>query len=139
MLRRLLFALVAATLALAAACSDDGAGTSGTAGDTSGVDQPAGGDTGTTDTTLPGSARSPDSCEQIAERPLTNDPVDAAEHYATLRRMLPRDLQDDAAIMEQAYRELADRGDAASALDEGGRTRTAILDLVEYQRAICFG
>ena len=143
MIRRPLLALVATLLLLTAACSDDGAGTSGTAGDTSGVDQAADGatgDTGTTDTTIAGGGGTPsDFCEQIAERPLTNDPADAAEHYERLQGVLPPHLRDEATRLEQAYRDLADAGDTASALDEGGRTRTAILDLVEYQKAVCFG
>jgi hypothetical protein len=141
MLRRPLLALVAATLVFTA-CSDDGASTSGSAGDTTGVEPADGaaGDTGTTGTALAGGGGTPsDFCEQIAERPLTNDPADAAEHYARLQDVLPPHLRDEAAVLERAYRDLADQGASASAIDEEGRVRTAVTDLVGYQKAVCFG
>jgi hypothetical protein len=137
--RRLLPALLAAALVLAAACSDDGGSTSGTAGDTTGVEQ-ADGDTATSDTAVEGGGgKSSDFCEQIAERPLTNDPGDAAEHYARLQGVLPEHLRDAAALLERTYRDLADEGATASAIDEEGGTKTAVHDLVAYQKAVCFG
>ena len=146
MLRRPLLALVAATLLCTAACSAEGSDTSGTSGDTSGAAQPADaatgdtGEPGTADTAVGGGGSNPsDVCERIAERPMTDDPVDAAEHLAGLQDVLPQHLRGDAALLEQAYRELADDRASASALDENDATRAAAGDLVEYQKAVCFG
>jgi hypothetical protein len=144
MLRRSLVALATATLLLAAACSDDGAGPDGAGSDSTVVDQSAGGatgDTGTVDTAIDGggSRKTPAFCQQVADRPLTNDPEDAVEHYAKLRGVAPEHLRDDAALLEQAYRELADDGKKASDIDEEGEIEAAVADLVQYQKDICFG
>jgi hypothetical protein len=144
MLRRSLVALAAAALLFAAGCSDDGAGPDGAGNDGTEVDQSADGaaadDTGTADTAVEGGGgTSSGFCAQVAERPLTNDPEDAAEHYAKLKGVAPKHLQDDAALLERAYRELADNGDDASDIDGEGAIDAAIGDLVQYQKDICFG
>jgi hypothetical protein len=137
MLRRSLVALAAAVLLFAAACSDDGPN-SGAGGDTE-VDQAADGSSADTATVEGGGGKSAAFCDQVGERRLTNDPEDAAEHYAKLKAVAPKDLQDDAALLEKAYRELADNGDDASDLDDEGAIESAIADLVQYQKDICFG
>jgi hypothetical protein len=134
MLRRSLLALAAAVLLLTASCSDGDAGT--------GADPKAGAsaDTATVDSAVGGSGNGSDFCAQIAERKLTDDPEDAVEHYAKLRAVAPeQDLREAAAVLEQAYRELADAGAAASAIEYEGRTRTALRAVVQYQKDICFG
>ena len=141
--RRSLLALAAVVLLFAAACSDDGAGTDAAPGDGTEVDQSAGdaatGDAGTADTTVESGSKSTAFCEQVAERPLTNDPGDAAEHYAKLQGVAPKHLQDGTVLLEKAYRELADNGEKASDIDDEGAIETAIADLVQYQKDICFG